>query len=109
MLAIISDCRNPAHAGLLKIGGYYRSSYLVLCLLRWISKSWVKALGHNNITAIRGYNTCKSYGHDRPQIMPPHHLNREFVVNIPATLRSGVSQVTDIPISVLGKVGYIYL
>ena len=31
-----------------------------------------------------------------PQIVPPNHLNREFVVNTPDTLRNSVSQVTDI-------------
>jgi putative transposase len=32
----------------------------------------------------------------RPQIVPPNHLNREFVVNTLDTLRNSVSQVTDI-------------
>nr|WP_166171969.1 hypothetical protein [Acinetobacter sp. SA01] len=50
---------------------------------------------NNSIAAVRGYKKHKSYGCGRPQIVPPNHLNREFVVNTPDTLRNSVSQVTD--------------
>lgn len=50
---------------------------------------------HNSIAAVRGYKKHKSYGRGRPQIVPPNHLNREFIVNTPDTLRNSVSQVTD--------------
>ena len=46
---------------------------------------------NNGIAAVRGYKKHKSYGRGRPQIVPPNHLNREFVVNTPDT-----SWVTDI-------------
>lgn len=46
---------------------------------------------NNGISAVRGYKKHKSYGRGRPQIVPPNHLNREFVVNTPNT-----SWVTDI-------------
>ena len=60
---------------------------------------------NNGIAAVRGYKKHKSYGCGRPQIVPPNHLNREFVVNTPDT-----SWVTLIlPTSVLGKAGYIWL
>lgn len=36
---------------------------------------------NNDIAAVRGYKKYKSYGRSRPQIVPPNHLNREFVVN----------------------------
>lgn len=51
---------------------------------------------NNGITAVREYKKHKSYGRGRPQIVPSNHLNREFVVNTPDTLRNDVSQVTDI-------------
>lgn len=46
---------------------------------------------NNSIAAVRGYKKHKSYGRGRPQ----NHLNREFIVNTPDTLRNSVSQVTD--------------
>ena len=51
----------------------------------------LKIMKNNGISAIRGYKKYKSYGRGRPQIVPPNHLNREFVVNTPDT-----SWVTDI-------------
>lgn len=56
----------------------------------------LKIMKNNGITAVRGYKKHKSYGRGRPQIVPPKHLNREFVVNTPDTLRNDVSQMTDI-------------
>jgi len=51
----------------------------------------LKIMKNNGIAAVRGYKKHKSYGRGRPQIVPPNHLNREFVVNTPNT-----SWVTDI-------------
>ncbi len=51
----------------------------------------LKIMKNNGIAAVRGYKKHKSYGRGRPQIVPPNHLNREFVVNTPDT-----SWVTDI-------------
>ncbi|MDY6456815.1 IS3 family transposase [Acinetobacter faecalis] len=51
----------------------------------------LKIMKNNGIAAVRGYKKNKSYGRGRPQIVPPNHLNREFVVNTPNT-----SWVTDI-------------
>lgn len=56
----------------------------------------LKIMKNNGIAAVRGYKKHKSYGGGRPQIVPPNHLNREFVVNTPDTFRNDVSQVTDI-------------
>lgn len=39
----------------------------------------LKIMKNNGISAIRGYKKYKSYGRGRPQIVPPNHLNREFV------------------------------
>lgn len=50
-----------------------------------------RVLKNNDIVAVRGYKKHKSYRRGRPQIVPPNHLNREFVVNMPDT-----SWVTDI-------------
>ena len=51
----------------------------------------LKIMKNNGIAAVRGYKKHKSYGRGHPQIVPPNHLNREFVVNTPDT-----SWVTDI-------------
>ncbi|MDR6107062.1 transposase InsO family protein [Acinetobacter baylyi] len=56
----------------------------------------LKIMKNNAIAAIRGYKKHKSYGRGHPQIVPPNHLNREFVVNTPDTFRNDVSQMTDI-------------
>ena len=45
----------------------------------------LKIMKNNSIAAVRGYKKHKSYGCGRPQIVPPNHLNREFVVNTPDT------------------------
>lgn len=45
----------------------------------------LKIMKNNGIPAIRGYKKHKSYGYGHPQIVPPNHLNREFVVNTPDT------------------------
>ncbi len=59
---------------------------------------------NNGIAAVRGYKKHKSYGRGRPQIVPPNHLNREFVVNTPDTL-----WVTDITYIRTWQGGYIWL
>ena len=56
----------------------------------------LKIMKNNGIAAVRGYKKHRDYGCGRPQIVPPNHLNREFVVNTPDTFRNHVSQVTDI-------------
>lgn len=56
----------------------------------------LKIMKNNGIAAVRGYKKHKSYGRGRRHIVPPNHLNREFIVNTPDTLRNSVSQVTDI-------------
>lgn len=56
----------------------------------------LKIMKNNGIAAVRGYKKHRGYSCGRPQIVPPNHLNREFVVKIPDTLRNSVSQVTDI-------------
>ena len=53
----------------------------------------LKIIKNNGIAAVRGYKKHKIYGRGRPQIVPPNHLNREFVVNTPDT-----SWVTDISV-----------
>jgi len=53
----------------------------------------LKIMKNNGIAAVRGYKKHKSYGRGHPQIVPPNHLNREFVVNTPDT-----SWVTDISV-----------
>jgi putative transposase len=50
---------------------------------------------NKGIIAVRGYKKHKIYGCGRPQIVPPNHLNREFVVKTPDTLRNSVSQMID--------------
>ena len=51
----------------------------------------LKIMNNNGIAAVLGYKKHKIYGCGRPQIVPPNHLNRKFVVNTPDTF-----WVTDI-------------
>ncbi|WP_349929899.1 hypothetical protein ABJ384_15085 (plasmid) [Acinetobacter sp. A1-4-2] len=55
----------------------------------------LKIMKNKGIIAVRGYKKHKSYACGRPQIVPPNHLNREFVVKTSDTLRNSVSQVID--------------
>lgn len=48
----------------------------------------------NSISAVGGYKKHRSYGCGRAHIVPPNHLNQEFVVNTPDT--SWVTNITDI-------------
>mgnify|MGYP001432765587 FL=1 len=45
----------------------------------------LKIMKNNSIATVRGYKRHKSYGRGGPQIVPPNHLNREFIVNTPDT------------------------
>lgn len=54
----------------------------------------LKIIKHNGIAAVRRYKKHKSYGRSRPQIVPPNHLNREFIVNTPDN--SWVADITYI-------------
>lgn len=51
----------------------------------------LKIMKNTALPLFERYKKHKSYGCGRPQIVPPNHLNREFVVNTPVT-----SWVTDI-------------
>lgn len=109
MLAIARGCMNPNQTELLKISGYYSLSVLLTMLVYGIYgyrritldlkelgetcglNRVLKIMKNSGITTVRRYKKHKSYGHGHPQIIPPNHLNQEFVVNTPDT-----SWVTDI-------------
>uniref|UniRef100_UPI0038996987 hypothetical protein n=1 Tax=Acinetobacter tianfuensis TaxID=2419603 RepID=UPI0038996987 len=53
--------------------------------LKELGESCISSLvrKNNSIATVRGYKRHKRYVHDRPQIVPPKHLNRKFIVNTP--------------------------
>lgn len=58
---------------------------------------------NNGIGAIPGNKKHRSYGHDRPSIIMPNHLNRQFEVSAPD--KSWVTDITYIRI----WQGWLYL
>jgi len=125
-VGITPGCINPNQAERLNISGYDSSSVLLMMPvmvftgyrritldLKELGESCgpnrvLKIMMNNSIAAVRGYKKHKSYSRGCPQIVPPNHLNREFVVKTPDTLRNSVSQVTDI-IYIRTWQGWLYL